>query len=195
MKYSNGKCARCGKNKALPGARRCRRCQDLVNERQRELRAARKQAGLCKCGRKPPRPGKSDCEICAAEMAKSSNVTYQKRREKGLCACGNRRTRGFKSCEACRARNRKAWAKMRRNVFEHYGLSCACCGESTFEFLEIDHVDGDGKGNDHRREIGYSGIYKWLIRNGFPEGFQTLCSNCNRAKFRYGVCPHQTQNR
>ncbi len=25
-------------------------------------------------------------------------------------------------------------------------------------------------------------MYRWLIRNGFPEGFQTLCMPCNSSK-------------
>ena len=33
-------------------------------------------------------------------------------------------------------------------------------------------------------------MYRWLEKNGFPSGFQTLCHNCNWAKSR-GGCPHQ----
>ena len=25
-------------------------------------------------------------------------------------------------------------------------------------------------------------FYAWLVRNGFPEGFQTLCWPCNKSK-------------
>jgi hypothetical protein len=61
---------------------------------------------------------------------------------------------------------------------------CACCGAT--ENLSIDHVDGSG--NQHRAEIGITGgggsdqLYRWLIVNGFPSGFQTLCRRCNRSK-------------
>lgn len=61
-----------------------------------------------------------------------------------------------------------------------------------YEFLEIDHVNNDGA--DHRRETGYTTIYRWLISHDFPEGFQTLCSNCNRARYRYGECPHKRRD-
>jgi len=74
-------------------------------------------------------------------------------------------------------------------LLEHYGKSCACCGETIFEFLTIDHINNNGA--EHRRKIGRSETYKWLIENNFPEGFQILCMNCNSAKGFYGKCPHE----
>lgn len=73
-------------------------------------------------------------------------------------------------------------------VMEAYGGKCACCGETELAFLTIDHVNNDGA--DHRREIGKGGLYYWLVREGFPEGFQVLCANCNLAKEICGACPH-----
>jgi hypothetical protein len=74
--------------------------------------------------------------------------------------------------------------RARAAVFAHYGKSCACCG--AVENLNIDHVDG--RGAEHRRELfgtarraGYP-FYFWLIRQGFPGGFQTLCWPCNKSK-------------
>ncbi len=88
--------------------------------------------------------------------------------------------------------------KVKWIVFNHYGLSCACCGESLYEFLTIDHINNDGAkqrkeifGPLHRSGAG-TAIYKWLIKNNFPEGFQTLCWNCNCGKrINNGVCPHK----
>jgi hypothetical protein len=78
-----------------------------------------------------------------------------------------------------------------RIVFAHYGTECACCGVT--EELTIDHVDGEGAA--HREELGNRGggpFFKWLIRNGLPPGFQTLCSPCNRNKGTGARChlPH-----
>lgn len=66
-------------------------------------------------------------------------------------------------------------------VFDHYGRACACCGST--ENLSIDHVNGDGDAHRTRLRI-YTGsdTYRWLIKNGFPEGFQTLCLPCNASK-------------
>ena len=65
-------------------------------------------------------------------------------------------------------------------VFGHYGTACACCGETGN--LTIDHINGDGK--EHRASLNRTNttgqaFYYWLIRNGFPEGFQALCRPCN----------------
>lgn len=92
----------------------------------------------------------------------------------------------------CKERDRKVKERNRRLVFEHYGMRCACCGESREEFLSIDHINGRGKA--HAREVGGgSRMYLWLIRNKFPEGFRTLCYNCNCARGFRGYCPHERE--
>lgn len=67
---------------------------------------------------------------------------------------------------------------------------CQCCGETTLEFLALDHVNGSG--NQHRKEVGTLAMAEWAKRNNYPPGlFQVLCHNCNMAKGFYGRCPHQ----
>lgn len=102
-------------------------------------------------------------------------------------------------CSWCRAcQNIKAVHRKRverQELLRHYGgdpPACACCEESTYEFLCIDHINGGG--NKHRAELrstSGSNFYSWLRRNGFPPGFQVLCHNCNLAKGFYGQCPHE----
>ncbi len=87
-----------------------------------------------------------------------------------------------------KVKNRERWQKKKTLVYDHYGKKCACCGESHVEFLTIDHIHGGGLA--HRREIGPSMIYQWLIKNNFPDGFRVLCMNCNFALGRYSHCPH-----
>jgi hypothetical protein len=71
-----------------------------------------------------------------------------------------------------------------------YGGVCVCCGEDDVRFLTFDHIDGGGK--QHRAEIGSRVLAAWLRRNGYPEGFQVLCWNCNSGRhFNGGICPHQ----
>lgn len=90
----------------------------------------------------------------------------------------------------------KEWRKrLRVEVLAAYGARCACCGEGTYEFLGVDHVDGDGA--EHRKRIGGSGstrLYRWLKTHEFPPGFQVLCHNCNLAKGFYGHCPHEADD-
>jgi hypothetical protein len=80
----------------------------------------------------------------------------------------------------------------REKVLVHYGGNpprCQCCGETTFEFLGIEHLNGGG--TQHRAQIGQGQIYVWLTTNGFPDGYGVLCHNCNFALGIYGYCPHQ----
>lgn len=92
--------------------------------------------------------------------------------------------------------NAKRYTEERRDiVLGHYGRECACCGEQNELFLTIDHINNDGA--KMRKEHGVSlTLYRWLIKNGFPEGFRTLCYNCNCGRARNGgVCPHEEQGR
>jgi len=81
----------------------------------------------------------------------------------------------------------------RKLALDHYGHSCVCCGEAEEVFLEIDHINNDGAlHRDTEKGLRGSRICQWLVKQGFPSGFQVLCRNCNFAKFRNkGVCPHR----
>lgn len=81
--------------------------------------------------------------------------------------------------------------QIRDQVFGHYGRVCACCGAS--EDMTIDHPGGDGAA--HRVELfgversgtGHQ-FYLWLIREGFPDGYQALCRPCNSSKWTGEHC-------
>jgi len=95
-----------------------------------------------------------------------------------------------KYARANKDRVAERWRTMRLMVMEAYGgARCACCGETTYEFLTIDHIDNDGAA--HRAAIG-THLYRWLIEHDYPDGFQVLCMNCNWGKNQNGgVCPHR----
>ena len=68
--------------------------------------------------------------------------------------------------------------------------ACACCGESRLPFLTLDHISNGGRA--HRRRCkGWQGVFRELVRSGFPPGYQVLCFNCNLARGAYGACPHK----
>lgn len=89
---------------------------------------------------------------------------------------------------------RRALARMRdkHDAFIAYGGSfCACCGETEFAFLTLDHINNDG--GKERRAHG-RGIYTYgnLRKRGYPPGLQVLCMNCNFGKsINGGICPHK----
>ena len=63
-------------------------------------------------------------------------------------------------------------------VLTHYGdgkLVCKLCGFDDIRALSIDHINGGGA--KHIKSLrGH--FYDWLIENDFPEGYRTLCMNC-----------------
>jgi hypothetical protein len=76
-------------------------------------------------------------------------------------------------------------AKIRLEVLAHYGkgkLACIECGFDNLLALSIDHINNNG--NKHRKIIGSGHIVEWLKANNFPEGYQTLCMNCQFIKAR-----------
>lgn len=89
------------------------------------------------------------------------------------------------------AQQRAEKRTLKEAVIAAYGGGCACCGEFTFEFLTLDHVNNDGAA--HRKETGLgSGIDMWRLarRKNYPDIFQILCWNCNSSKGAFGYCPH-----
>ena len=94
---------------------------------------------------------------------------------------------------AYRAKNRERLRQYQRDrkfqfkltVLDHYGKMCAECGFSDLRALQIDHVNDNGA--EERKALGgqkFSGwkFYEWLIKQGLPDGYQTLCANCNNIK-------------
>jgi len=94
-----------------------------------------------------------------------------------------------KNKEKFLASQKKTRFNRRKRVLDHYGGKCACCENTQYEFLSIDHIGGGG--TKHRKTVG-ANIDRWLIKNNFPEGFRVLCHNCNFSLGLYGYCPHNT---
>ncbi len=70
--------------------------------------------------------------------------------------------------------------RIKTDMIIAYGDKCIICGETHYNFLGIDHVNGGG--TKHRESIGGSGrrFYAWLKRQGWPkDSYRLLCSNCN----------------
>jgi len=78
--------------------------------------------------------------------------------------------------------NRFVAEKRKLLVITHYGhgrVACVRCGFSDMRALSIDHVDACGARN--RRFTGQA-LYQHLIKSDYPEGYQTLCMNCQWIK-------------
>src|SRR6266852_1276811 len=81
-------------------------------------------------------------------------------------------------------------AKLRLEVFSHYcggepHCQCPGCRITFIEFLQLDHVAGDGAAHRKANGLGTGGprLWRWVRANGYPEGLQVLCRHCTGAKF------------
>lgn len=84
-------------------------------------------------------------------------------------------------------RDRECYQKLKIEVLTYYGngkLTCVQCGFDDVRALSIDHINGGG--TQHRKSLGIpkggTNFYNWLKSQGFPEGYQTLCMNCQFIK-------------
>jgi hypothetical protein len=120
------------------------------------------------------------CRNCPKPLAEGSAIYCAFHREKS-----NIRNR---------EKEKRLGIKLKKECFQYYGNMCKCCGETIFQFLTLDHEDGNG--NNHRRKlfkhnVGGVHMYRWLKKNNFPKGYSLLCMNCNWAKRYGGICPHK----
>jgi len=76
--------------------------------------------------------------------------------------------------------------ELKNEVFSHYcgkPVKCQMCSYDDIRALSIDHIGGGG--SKHRKYIGCGGgkgMYTWIKKNNYPEGFQVLCMNCQFIK-------------
>lgn len=160
-------------------------------------RLARGDCGGCGC--RPAMEGKTRCKVCDDRKKKGylMNRAPNVRNKAEIVANPMAHLRAsakyrMRNREQTNAATRRSQMKKRLEVLEIYGGECRCCGERRFEFLQFDHIEGNGR--RHREAVG-SG-YKfllWLQRNSYPKSIQILCSNCNFAKGHYGICPHERE--
>jgi hypothetical protein len=152
--------------------------RDAINQRARELRAANPEAEREKHRRyrerHPERARENTRRWRAANLEKSRAATRE--------SVGRWREA---NPDKMREVAQRHIGKLKAAVLDHYGRACACCGAT--ERLTVDHINGDG--DLHRAEVGGGwAIYRWLISNGFPGGFQILCLPCNASKKRGSRC-------
>lgn len=102
------------------------------------------------------------------------------------CAA-SRREFYYKNRSSEQARSRKIMNEFKAelknavvNVLTNGEGTCRWCGQGDQDVLTIDHINNDGA--RHRRELKSANIYRWLVQNDYPPGFQVLCFNCNVKK-------------
>lgn len=158
-------------------------------------------AGLCPTCGEIPLPERRLCQKCSDRHAayyktdkgrESLRGRYRKYKERDPEGWKERQRQYRERNRPRRVEYAKVYKReLRQETFEAYGGAvCQCCGETTDQFLVLDHIYGGG--SKHRRDTGRAGLsfYATLRKEGFPSGYQVLCHNCNAAKSLYGICPH-----
>lgn len=137
-----------------------------------------------------------NCPTCWAKFVEKRRERTATRKEYGVCVkCRNAALPGRIHCHKHNAANnseaRAHRARLKWVVFQAYGgQKCSCCGETNFDFLTIDHINGGGC--QHLKSLNGK-LYDWLKRNNFPAGYRVLCWNCNCGRrINGGICPHES---
>ena len=177
--------------------------------KQSKVRYAKLRAdGVCTiCGHAPAADGVTWCQKCCVtenerKQAWKKHILVESKNT-GVCwICGSPVAAGrstilcIKHLEGNSAACVRRSAKLKKEVMDHYGGKCACCGFSEIGALTIDHINGDG--NKERRESGIVGgtfLYRWLREQDYPAGYQVLCSNCNTSKGMGSKCHIDHENK
>jgi len=140
----------------------------------KEKRIWRKANGICiYCGRKKPAKDAFGCEVCLVNKVAATKKFNKDNPTKQAVYL----------------------QKNKKIVIEKYGGRCECCGEDCFQFLVIDHKNGDG-GVERRKLFGHrnGGSYAWYLKlkkEPRRTDLRVLCHNCNMSIAFYGACPHQ----
>jgi hypothetical protein len=69
------------------------------------------------------------------------------------------------------------------NMYTNGEATCRWCGQGDMDVLCLDHVNDDGK--QHAKVSGHrcgQYLFRWLMKNDYPPGFQVLCASCNMKK-------------
>lgn len=116
----------------------------------------------------------------AAEKKKAYNRTYRAKHAVEIKA--SRSTYVSTHSNEISAYNSARGQHLKVSVLTHYGagvLKCSLCPEKRIGALTLDHVGGCG--NLYNGKCGRSskGLYSKVMRQGYPIGYRTLCSNCN----------------
>lgn len=145
------------------------------------------------------------CSACGVVLAKESWRKGERNSHHLICAsCARsyaRNRRKLPEVFAAEKERHRSWLKRNASkarvyfavhnlqiklaVLRHYSSfkpSCKVCGVDILASLALDHTGDDG--TEFRRKTGIVGheLYWYLMRRGFPDGFQVLCSNCNHLK-------------
>ena len=90
-----------------------------------------------------------------------------------------------KNRQLLRDKQRLYRRNLKQQVLNRYGNACVVCKFDDIRALQIDHINNNGA--EERKALGGQNVsgwrfYQYLVKNNLPDGYQTLCANCNMIK-------------
>ena len=178
----------------------CNACNARSTRNGAKRATVRKAAGICvDCGNEPAWNSKTRCECCHRKNIESVQQLAKRRIAEGKCGrCGDHVLEpGYRSCRGCIDDRRAFHAALKLEVLKAYGGAiCIGCDETEICVLQINHIGGGG--HAHALEIGNGNVavgrskmYRWLKQQGYPEGYNVTCANCNLRLARGVPLPNQ----
>ena len=122
------------------------------------------------------------------KKAMQSREYYLLHRDEKLAYCAKYRSENLDKVRATSKKcNKSLNLREKMAALIYYGggkMACVKCGFNDIRALSIDHIDGGGKAHTRSIHNGKLGghFYHWLKCNDYPEGYQTLCMNCQWIK-------------
>jgi len=195
---AKGRCPECHR-RVFNGFVICLTCRKEYRKYDKaRVRRARQRRICVSCGGRLY--GRSLCRKCLLNRYRWEHRLKRNRRLSGLCTeCGCKRESSYLTCYRCRTHSKSFYLRRRRKIrgriLARYGKVCRCCGTSEPFFLNLDHVENDGKADRQKLGNTYALYEKLLKLDGVSPRYQLLCWNCNMAKAHYGICPHKSARR
>ena len=123
------------------------------------------------------------CSRCRAYLP-TSTFTKDKSKKDGLHStckpCDHARDRDWakRNKIAQRISSKKRHQRIYQQVVDGYGGKCCFCGCEKRGVFVLHHPNGGGTA--HVRQLpGTQALYRWALKNGFPDSLMLVCANCH----------------
>lgn len=141
-RISDGTCVKCSTRtaRAHDGVHydQCSKCRRTICDCGNRKSKRRLECGACHRKREP-----YACRVCRAVLGDTNWRQGEQNTSSYICRdCANKQSAERKRTTRHVGITRNA--NLRAEVLTAYGGMCVCCGETSLQFLTIDHVFGDG---------------------------------------------------
>lgn len=129
------------------------------------------------------------CNICLVRKDLDKDFYRDRTRSHGKAAickpCTRKKRIRYIDRSKAASNRQRCSAGQRRKAVEQLGGICVCCHESCLDYLQIDHVENDGKLHRELLIHGPQALYRWVLKHPGTVRVQLLCANCHVYKTKY----------